>query len=135
MATISVLSQSFKRGNVMFSRPVLGKSKMSWFEYIFKYCIPTGFQNIRYSFINWMDLVWFEDNHKYYAFLPNDDPFEQCKLYFWDELNEEPYSKEFIQELYRMSDEIDRGEVELIPFSHDMLFELEELLNTIDSDT
>jgi len=108
---------------------------MSWFEYVFGYCIPTGFQNIRYSFINWMDLVWFEDNQKHYALLPNDDPFEECRLYFWYDLNEEPHPKEFIEELYRMSDEIDGGEVELISFTVDSLTELEELINDIHSDT
>lgn len=115
----------------MFSRPVLGKSKMSWFEYIFGYCIPTGFQSIQYSFINWMDLVWFSDNQKNYVLLPNDDPFEECRLHFWCDINEEPYPKEFIEELYRMSDEIDRGEVELIPFDRNMFDDINDLIGEI----
>lgn len=119
----------------MFSRRVLGKSKMSWFEYIFAYCIPTGFQSMHHAFKTWMDLVWFKDNQKYYALLPNDDPFEQCRLCFWDDLEEDVYPKEFIEHLYEMVDEIDRGEVELIPFDQHMLDELEELVQDIEKDT
>lgn len=108
---------------------------MSWFEYIFGHCIPTGFQSMRYAFINWMDLVWFEDNQKHYALLPDDDPFEQCQLYFWNELEDEVYPKEFLEELYSMIDQVDRGEIELIPFDKHMFNELEELIQDIKSDT
>lgn len=112
----------------MFSRNVLGKSKMSWWEYIFGYCIPTGFDTIRYSFLNWMDLVWFSDNQKHYALLKNDDAFECCRDHFWYDLAEEPYEKEFIENLYGMVDEIDRGEVELIPFTQEMFDNIEDLI-------
>ena len=105
---------------------------MSQWEYIFGYCIPTGFQTMRHAFINWMDLVWFVDNQKDYALLRDDDPFEQCRLYFWDELQEEVYPKEFIEHLYELSDQVHRGEVELIPFDQDMFEQLEDLIGDIE---
>lgn len=114
-----------------FSRPILGKSKMSQFEYWFRYCIPSGFQSMRYAFLNWMDLVWFSDNQKDYALLKDDDPFEQCRLYFWDELQEEVYPKEFIEEIYELSEQVDRGEVELIPFDESMLDEINDLVGDL----
>lgn len=114
----------------MFSRKILGKSKLSQLEYIFTYCIPTGFQTIHRAFLNWMDLVWFEDNQKSYTLLLDDDPLEQCRLYFFDELNEIPYDKEFIEYLYELSDQVDRGEVEMIPYTQNMSDHLDELLNS-----
>jgi hypothetical protein len=118
-----------------FSRKVFGKSKMSQWEYIFGHCIPTGFQSMRRAFINWMDLVWFEDNQKDYALLPNDDPLEQCSLYFWDELQGDVIEKEFLDYLYVLKDQVDRGEVELVPYTKEMFDELTELVDDINKKT
>lgn len=119
----------------MFSRRVLGKSKMSQLEYWLLYCIPSGFQTIHYSFLNWMDLVWFPDNQKNYALLKDDDPFEQCRLYFWDELQDEVYDKEFIEKLYGLYEQVERGEVEEIPFDENMLDEINDLVGDLMKDT
>lgn len=119
----------------MFSRKILGKTKMTQWEYIFGYSIPTGFQTMRHAFLNWMDLVWFEDNQKDYALLSDDDPFEQCRLYFWDELEEEVYPKEFIENLYELSDQVDRGEVELVPYTKEMFDKLTELVDDINEES
>ena len=116
----------------MFNKKDLRKSKISQWEYIFKYCIPTGFQSMRHAFINWMDLVWFVDNHKHYAFLSDDDPFEECRLYFWGELQEDVYSKEFIEHLYELAEQVDRCEVELFPFTQEMLDRIEDLVGDVE---
>lgn len=114
--------------NNIYSRRIFGKTKMNYFQYIFVYCIPSGFQSIHRAFLNWMDLVWFEDNQKQYTLFPGDDPLEECRLYFWDELHEECYSKEFIEYLYELSDQVDKGQVKVIPFTKKMLDEIEDLL-------
>lgn len=122
---------------MIFSRSILGtakedKIKMGWFEYIFTHCIPTGFQSMYSAYINWMDLVWFSDNHQYYTILPDDDPFEQCYLYFWDELQSEVYPKEFLEGLMKMSHELKIGKVEAVPFTVAMETKLNSLLNDIE---
>lgn len=71
----------------------------------------------------WKDLVVFSDYSKY-ALLKDDDPFEQCYLYFWDELNEWPLDKEFIEYLNEMVRRIETGEEKLYPFNN-----LDDLLN------
>lgn len=131
METFSALHKYPKTIIAMFSRRVLGKSKMSQLEYWLLYCIPSGFQTIHYSFLNWMDLVWFPDNQKNYALLKDDDPFEQCRLYFWDELQDEVHDKEFIEKLYELSEQVDRGEVEMFPFDKSMLDEINDLVGDL----
>jgi len=100
-----------------FSRRLLGtnknKTKLSWFEYIWSCCIRQGWMNCWYAFKNWADLMG--NNYKDYALLEDDDPLEMCILYFWDSLEDETYSKEFLEELYQMVDDIDSGKVKTYP--------------------
>lgn len=85
----------------------------------------------------WKDLVVFSDYSKY-ALLEKDDPFEQCYLFFWDELNEWPLEKEFIEYLNEMVRRIESGEEKIYPFTNldDLLSDdlpepktLQEILN------
>jgi hypothetical protein len=115
----------------MFSRPLLGTStdkvKMSWWEYWVGHCWMTGFQSIRNNFITWMDLVWFEDNQKYYTLLKDDVPFEQCYVEFWFSLNDDDvYPKEFLESLMQMADDVKTGKVKTYPMTEDFMKDLTE---------
>jgi hypothetical protein len=100
-----------------FSRPLLGtntdKVKMSWFEYIYNSCIIQGWYNCWYAFKNWSDLMG--NNYQDYALLKTDDPLEQCILYFWDSLEDEIYSKEFLEHLLQLCHDIETGKEKAIP--------------------
>lgn len=99
-----------------FSRPLLGtnknKTKLSWFEYITISCIQQGWYNCWYSFRNWADLMG--NSYQDYALLKEDDPLEQCILYFWDSLEDDIYPKKFLEYLLDLSDRVERGEEKLI---------------------
>ena len=92
-----------------FSRPLLGtqtkKTKLSWFEYIIFSCFKQGWYNCWYSFQNWKDLVL--NNYQEYALLKDDDPLEQCILFFWDSLEDEIYPKLFLESLLQMVDDME----------------------------
>ena len=105
-----------------FSRPLLGtdtkKTKLSWFEYIIFSCFKQGWYNCWYSFQNWKDLVL--NNYQEYALLKDDDPLEQCILFFWDSLEDEIYPKKFLESLLQMVDDIETGKEEVIPMDEVM---------------
>lgn len=113
-----------------YSRPLLGTDtdnvKLSWFNYIWYSCILQGWYNCSYSFRNWADLMG--NNYQDYALLDSDDPLEQCILYFWDSLESEIYSKDFLESLLQMSNDVKTGKVKTIPFTQNMLNELEDLV-------
>ena len=100
-----------------YSRPLLGtntkKVKMSWVEYIIFSCIQQGWYNCWYSFKNWGDLMG--NSYEDYALLKDDDPLEECILFFWDSLEDEIYSKSFLESLLQMVDDINTGKEEVIP--------------------
>ena len=120
----------------MFSRPLLGtnteKTKLSWFEYILFSCIQQGWMNCWYSYKNWSDLVF--NNYQDYALLKEDDPLEQCILYFWDSLEDEIYPKEFLESLLQMSDDVKTGKVETYPMDEDFFDRLKELVEDVELD-
>jgi hypothetical protein len=119
-----------------FSRALLGtntkKTKLSWFEYIFFSCIQQGWMNCWYSFQNWGDLMG--NNYAEYALLKDDDPLEQCILYFWDSLEDDVYPKKFLESLLQMVDDVDTGKVKTYPME-DVMLELKELIGEEDEDT
>ena len=100
-----------------FSRPLLGtdtkKTKLSWFEYVIFSCLKQGWYNCWYSFKNWGDLMG--NNYQEYALLKDDDPLEQCILFFWDSLEDEIYPKLFLESLLQMCDDIETGKEEVYP--------------------
>ena len=102
-----------------YSRPLLGtdtkKTKLSWVEYIWFSCIQQGWYNCWYSFKNWGDLMG--NSYQDYALLKDDDPLEQCILFFWDSLEDEIYSKSFLESLLQMVDDINTGKEEVIPMN------------------
>ena len=112
------MSQKNKEQTTMtYSRPLLGtntkKVKMSWVEYIIFSCIQQGWYNCWYSFKNWGDLMG--NSYEDYALLKDDDPLEECILFFWDSLEDEIYPKSFLESLLQMVDDIDTGKEKVIP--------------------
>ena len=99
-----------------FSKPLLGtntkKTSLNWFEYVIFSCLKQGWYNCWYSFQNWKDLVL--NNYQDYALLKDDDPLELCILYFWDSLEDEIYSKPFLESLLQIVDDIETGKEEVI---------------------
>ena len=112
------MSQKNKEQTTMtYSRPLLGtdtkKTKLSWFKYIWFSCIQQGWYNCWYSFKNWSDLMG--NSYQDYTLLKDDDPLEQCILFFWDSLEDEIYSKSFLESLLQMVDDINTGKEKVIP--------------------
>ena len=114
----------------MFSRPLLGtdkeKSKLSWFEYIVFSCIQQGWYNCWYAFKNWADLMG--NNYEGYGLLKEDDDLEWCIDYFWQSLEDEIYSKEFLEELLQMAEDVRTGRVKPVPFTREMFDEIGDLV-------
>ncbi len=102
------------------------KIKLSWFEYYWNSCIVQGWYNCWYSFKNWADLMG--NNYESYAILPEDDDLEMCILYFWDSLGDEIYSKEFLEELLQIVDDIETGKVKPVPFTREMFDKIDDLI-------
>jgi len=71
----------------------------------------TGWQSIRMNFRMWADLMG--SNYENYALMPEDDPYNECVEWFWACLNEDDvYSKEFLEYLMQMVEDIELGKVE-----------------------
>lgn len=84
------------------------------------------------NFRTWMDLVWFEDNQIDYALLKDDDPFEQCYLCFWYDLNDDDtYSKEFLEHLMELAEDAMENSDKLIPLSHDLMDKIQDLVGDL----
>lgn len=120
----------------MFSRPLLGtdtdKVKLSWFEYIWFSCIVQGWYNCWYSFQNWADLMG--NNYQDYALLKDDDPLEQCILYFWDSLEDEIYPKHFLESLLQMADDVKTGKEKVAPLDEDFFDRMKNLVDGVELD-
>lgn len=119
----------------MFIRKVFGKStKMSWFEYVFLHLIPTSIRSFNDNFVMWRDLI--TGDYEKYTLSENDDPFEECYLWFWSSINlDETCPKEFLEYLNQISEQVERGEVEYAPFTQEMYDELIELVGDINEKT
>ena len=69
-----------------------------------------------------------------YALLKDDDPLEQCILFFWDSLEDEIYSKSFLGSLLQMVDDIDTGKEKIIPIDKDFFDRLKDLTDDVELD-
>jgi hypothetical protein len=120
----------------MFSKPLLGTDtdvvKLSWFDYLWNSCIRQGWYNCWYAFKNWGDLMG--NNYEGYALLKEDNDLEQCILYFWDTLEDEIYSKDFLESLLEMSNDVKTGKVETIPLDENFMRKLEDLVKDVELD-
>jgi len=84
------------------------KTKLNWFDYWIGHCWMTGWQSIRGAFRIWSDLM--RSNYTDYALLKEDNPEQECLEWFWVSLGEdEVYSKEFIEYLLQLADDVMTG--------------------------
>jgi hypothetical protein len=67
------------------------------------------------------------NSYQDYALLKDDDPLEQCILYFWDSLENDIYPKEFLEYLMQMAHDVETGKVETIP-ADEVFKKLEDLV-------
>jgi hypothetical protein len=102
------------------------KTKISNIEYLW-ICISQGWHNFAYSFRNWGDLMG--GNHEGYGILPEDDDLEWCIGYFWDSLDEGVYSKEFLEYLHQLLEDVNSGKEKLIPYDN-----LDDLMKNLEDD-
>jgi hypothetical protein len=121
----------------MYSKAVKGTEKMkttlNWYEYWIGHCWMTGWQSIRSTFRIWSDLM--QSNYEGYALMNYDDPFTECREWFWAGLNEDDvYPKEFLEYLYQLMDDIDTGKEKLIPLDEDLFDRLKNLTDDVDLD-
>jgi hypothetical protein len=87
---------------------------MTYFKYITDHLLRAWVQSWTYNFRIWADLM--TNRYDGYALLEDDDPERECYEWFWASINmDEIYSKEFLEELYQMVDDIDSGKVKTYP--------------------
>ena len=67
------------------------------------------------------------NSYQDYALLKDDDPLEQCTLYFWGSLEDEIYPKSFLESLLQMVDDIATGKEEVFPLDKDFFDRLKDL--------
>ena len=122
----------------MISKPVLAtdkeKTKLNWWEYWIGHCWMTGWQTIGDAFRIWADLMG--SNYEVYA-LPRtaEDPEEECIEWFWATLGEdEVYSKEFLEYLMEMVEDVRTGKVETVPLTEDFFDRLKDLVKDVELD-
>jgi hypothetical protein len=120
---------------MIFSKPLLGtdtdKVKLSWIEYIWSCCILQGWYNCCCSFRIWADLIG--NSYQGYGILSEDDDLEQCILYLWNSLEDEIYSKKFLEHLLQLVDDVKTGKEKLIPMD-DVMADLKKMYEEEDDD-
>lgn len=117
------------------SYPVYGSSRMSNLEY-WRIGILQGWAEFRYTFATWYDLM--TNNYEDYFSFNEDDESEVCRLTFWDGLNEQAYEKEFLEQLYQVSEDIRSGKVKVIPVGENFFASeeaFESLMNIFKEDS
>jgi len=83
---------------------------MNWFEYLVGHCWMRGWQSIGSAFRIWADLMG--GNYKEYGILEEDDSLTECFSWFWWSLGEDTvYSKEFLEYLIQLADDVKTGKV------------------------
>ena len=77
------------------------------------------------NFKMWRDLI--SGNYEGYALMSDDDPYQECYEWFWTSINmDECLSKEFLEHLQQMVEDIDAGKVKTYPLE-DVMEELKKL--------
>lgn len=73
------------------------------------------------------------DNFANYALLKDDDPFEECRDWFWATLGaDEVLPKYFLEELMEIMRRIDAGEEELVAVNIEDIAELQKLIEEVE---
>ena len=74
----------------------------------------------------WTDLM--TNNYEAYANPYGESPERECYEWFWSSISmDETYSKDFLESLYQMMDDIDAGKVRTYP-AEDILKRMKELV-------
>ena len=74
------------------------------------------------------------NSYQDYALSKDDDPLEECISYFWDSLEDEIYSKFFLESLLQMVDDIDTGKEKVYPLDKDFFDRLKDLTDDVELD-
>ena len=83
------------------------------------------------NFKMWRDLI--SGNYEGYALMPDDDPYQECYEWFWTSINmDECLSKEFLEHLQQMVEDIDAGKVKTYPMEE---YTDEQIAQWIEEDT
>ena len=102
-------------------------NKLNWWEYWIGHCWMTGWRSISSTFRIWSDLM--TSNYSGYALLKEDNPQTECIEWFWASLNEDDtYSKEFLEYLMQLAEDVRTGKVETVPFTREMFDEIDDLI-------
>lgn len=103
---------------------------MNLFKYYTEHVIPVGFGTIWSAFRIWKDLMM--SNYSSYVLLKNDDPFEECRSWFWCTLGEdEILSKDFYEYFCEIMRKVESGEERLEPFDMNKLNEIKDLVGDL----
>ena len=104
---------------------------MTYFKYITNHLLPTWLSTWSYNFTVWADLM--TDNYAEYSSPWCESPERECYEWFWTSISlDDTYSKDFIETLREMVEEIDAGVVKTYP-AEDVLKRMEELVDEEDS--
>jgi hypothetical protein len=110
----------------MISKPVFttNKKKISYFEYIFTHCLPTGFSNFKLAISLWFKLLQgdYSDYQIYNSRISKyseNELFEMLRYDFWDTLEDDVLDKEFLEYLIQLKEEVNLGELETVPWDFD----------------
>ena len=104
---------------------------MTHFNYITKHLLPIWLSTWSYSFKVWADLM--TGNYAEYSSPWCESPERECYEWFWASISlDDTYSKEFLESLYQMMDDIDTGKVRTYP-AEDVLKRMKELVDEEDS--
>ena len=94
---------------------------MTHLEYITDHLLPTWLSTWSYNFKVWADLM--TNNYETYCSPWCDTPERECYEWFWTSISlDDTYSKEFLESLHQMVEDIDSGKVKTYPM--DDIFKL-----------
>ena len=88
---------------------------MTHFDYITKHMLPGWVESWTYNFKVWGDLM--TSNYTPYADpYSGESPERDCYDWFWTSINlDDTYTKEFLEDLVRLMNDVDSGKVETYP--------------------
>lgn len=96
---------------------------MTNFEYYTRHVFPSAINHFKSTFKIWSDLM--TDNYADYAVLKDSNPAEECRDWFWYDLNDpEIESKDFLEYLIQIMADIDSGKEKLIPLDKNFFDDL-----------
>ena len=105
----------------------MNKTKLSWFTYITDHLLRAWVQSWTYNFKMWADLM--TNNYEMYANPYGESSERECYEWFWTSINmDDTLTKEYIESLYQMMDDIDTGKVRTYS-AEDVLKRMKELVD------